>query len=117
MSLVVDAEKADEVAVRLGDALRKARGSMSAASLARGLQVAPNYIARWEAGGRRLDLETIERIEMLLGVRTGTVLRLAGYVDDGGLIDLDTLTPGARRGISAILREYADDGVASDGTD
>lgn len=117
MSLVAEAEKVDGVAIRLGGAVRKARGSTSAASLARRLGVPPNYIARWEAGNRRLDFETIEAIEAALGVRAGTVLRLAGYVDDGGLIDLDTLRPDLRRTVSAILREHADNDVVSDGAD
>lgn len=104
----------DDVAVRLGAGLKETRTrvGISQAELARrmstpGELVPPNYISRWEAGGRRLDVETIERMERLLGVQRGTVWRLAGYVEDDAL-DLGSLDPAAQKAIRAILRAFED---------
>lgn len=108
MSVSAPEKPVDVVAVRLGDALRRARAivDVSQAELARRLAVPPNYVNRWEAGSRRLDLETVETAEKLLGVRPGTVWRLAGYVEDDGLIDIDALGPDAARAVRAVIREF-----------
>ena len=112
------AEKSDDVAVRLGDGLRQARAmvDMSQAELARRLGVIPQYVNRWEAGGRRIDPETIEAAERELGVRRGTVWRLAGYVDDAGLVDLDLLGADAARAVRAVIREFQSMGNGGPGS-
>lgn len=110
---MVEAER-DQVAARLGDALRKARASVdvSQAELARRLGVIPQELNRWESGRRRISLETLVEAEQALGVRAGTVLRLAGYVDDGGLIDVATLAPWAQRSVSLIIESATRSEVA-----
>lgn len=119
-------EPVDEVAVRLGTGLRRAIeiADVTQAELARRLGVPPNYVSRWIAGsgsmGRRLDLETIEQAEHVMGLTPGTVLRHAQFVDDGTLIDVGSLPEGAQRSVRAILREYGVDGgegVGGDGVD
>lgn len=120
MSAVAEVEKAlDLVAVRLGEGLRGARtaAGVSQAELARRLGVAPNQVNRWEAGGRRLDLETIQQAEELMSLPRGTVFRLAGYVDDDGLLDVSTLPMWASKAVRAILRDLHVEGDGSDGTD
>lgn len=109
----------DPVAVRLGGGLRGARlaAGVSQAELARRLGVAPNQLNRWEAGGRRLDLETIEQAEQRLGLPRGTVFRLAGYVEDAGLLDVATLPAWASKAVRAILRDLSVDGDGADGPD
>lgn len=106
----------DPVAVRLGEGLRKARAAagISQAELARRLGVAPNQVNRWEAGGRRLDLETIQQAEALMSLPGGTVFRLAGYVKDDGLVDVASLPRWASRAIRAILLDVEKD--QADGT-
>jgi transcriptional regulator with XRE-family HTH domain len=117
LSVVAEEKAVDAVAVRLGEGLRGARGvaGIHQAELARRLGVPPNYVNRWEAGGRRLDIETIEQAEQVMSVPRGTVLRLAGYVSDGDLLDLGSLDAAAQRSIRAILREFK--AVDSDGSD
>lgn len=118
MTVVVAApDKSDDVvAARLGAALRQARlnAEVSQADLARRLDVIPQELNRWESGRRRISPETIADAERALKVRVGTVGRLAGYVDDGGLIDVDTLPPWARRSIRALLRQVDQDRSAED---
>jgi transcriptional regulator with XRE-family HTH domain len=115
---------ADPVAARLGDALRQARTGVgvSGAELARRLGVIPQELNRWEAGRRKISLETIIEAEKALRVRAGTVLRIAGYVDDGGLVDVATLAPWAQRSVSLIIEDAkrrqmpgADDGDGAEG--
>lgn len=106
-------EKPDDVvAARLGQALKTARinAGIGQAELARLLtavpgyeKTIPNYVVRWEKGERRLDIEAIEAIERLLNVQPGTLFRLAGYVDDGKLVDLDTLPTMMRVMIEASI--------------
>jgi transcriptional regulator with XRE-family HTH domain len=100
-------ERNDAVATRLGEALRRTRAlvDVSQSELARRLGVSPQYVNRWEAGGRRIDPETVEQAERLLGVRRGTVWRLAGFVEDEGLVDLDLLGVEAARIVRAVIRE------------
>lgn len=120
--VVAEAEKqVDEVAVRLGTGLKLARESvdMKQAELARRLGVIPNQIWRWETGERRLAPETIERAETVMGTPRGTVFRLAGYVDDDGLVDVGSLPAWASRSIKAILRDVEvdkDQAARSNGT-
>lgn len=121
MALVFEAEKMqdDEVAVRLGRGLKQARAlaGVNGAELARRLTAAgvnetgipSSQVYRWESGERPLNLRLIETSERLMGLRPGTVLRLAGYVDDDGLVDVDTLEPWARRSIQALLRQVEQD--------
>lgn len=73
----------DVIANRLGQGLRSIRGDVSQAELARRLGVASTTVFRWEAGDRRLDLETVERIERALSCPPGSILRAAGFVADG----------------------------------
>lgn len=125
VALVVEAvnEQGDEgAAVRLGRALKKARESagVSGPELARRLNAAgvsdaieASHIYRWEAGGRPLNLGLIEAAEQLMGLDAGTVLRLAGYVDDGGLINVATLPGWANKAVRAILRDLS---IEGDGT-
>lgn len=114
---VVASERSDAVAVRLGDALRRARAAsgVSQAELARRLGVIPQELNRWEAGRRRVPIETLEAAEQAMGAEPGTVFRLAGYVSDGKLIDLGSLSPGARLAVEAILRAF--NSVDSNGAD
>lgn len=111
----------DPVAVRLGDGLRRARtiAGCNQRQLARLLDVPPNYVSRWETGVRRLEFETIERAEQLMGLQPGTVFRCAGYVKDNAL-DLGSLTPESQKAIRAILRVFEDgsgEAVSGDGLD
>jgi transcriptional regulator with XRE-family HTH domain len=108
MAPVAEEQSVDEIAARLGRALRKARedAGVTQSDLARRLETTPNQVSRWEAGGRRLDLEVVEEAEMAMGLTSGTVLRLAGFVSDGQLVDLGALPNGARRSVRAILREW-----------
>ena len=130
VALVVETENMqdDEVAVRLGRGLKQARMSagVSGAELARrltatGLNEAgfpSSQIYRWEAGERPLNLRLIEAAERVMGLRAGTILRLAGYVDDDGLIDVDTLAPMPRYAIGAILEQAArNEAIRGDGED
>lgn len=121
---VAEVEKmTDEVAIRLGRGLReaRARAGITAAELARRLSAAglsdtsipPNYVSRWEAGGRRLDVETITMAEQVMKLRAGTVFRLAGYVDDGDLIDVGTLPPWSQRSVRAILKDAGHEELVS----
>lgn len=106
---VAAAEKpVDVIAVRLGAGMRRAReiAGVTQAELARRLSVPPGYVNRWESGGRRLDIETVEQAEQLMSLVPGTVLRCADFVDDGELIDLGSLSSEAQRAIRAILREF-----------
>jgi transcriptional regulator with XRE-family HTH domain len=115
--VVAASDKSDDVvAARLGAALRQARlnAEVSQADLARRLNVIPQQLNRWESGQRRISPETIADAERALKVRVGTVGRLAGYVDDGGLIDVDTLPPWARRSIRALLRQVEQDRSVQD---
>jgi transcriptional regulator with XRE-family HTH domain len=97
----------DPVAARLGDALRQARAAVdvSGAELARRLGVIPQELNRWEAGRRKISLEMIVAAEKALHLRAGTVLRIAGFVDDGGLVDVATLAPWAQRSVSLIIED------------
>jgi transcriptional regulator with XRE-family HTH domain len=105
--MVESPERPDPVAARLGDALRQARIAVdiSGAELARRLGVIPQELNRWEMGRRKVSLETILEAEQALKVRAGTVLRLAGFVDDGGLVDVATLAPWAQRSVSLIIED------------
>ena len=110
-------------AIRLGRAFKKARESsgVSGAELARRLNasgisdsIEASHIYRWEAGGRPLNLDIIECAEQVMGLDAGAVLRLAGYVDDRGLLDISTLPPWAGKAVRAILRDLR---IEGDGTD
>jgi transcriptional regulator with XRE-family HTH domain len=98
---------ADPVAARLGVALKQARAAVdvSGAELARRLGITPQELNRWEAGKRKLSLETVVDAERALAVRAGTVLRLAGFVDDGGLIDVATLPQDAQWSVSVLIED------------
>lgn len=117
MLVVADDGKVDGVAVRLGEGLRAARAiaGINQRELARLLAVPANYVSRWETGTRRLEIDTIEQIERAMGLQSGTVFRLAGYVSDGSLLDLGSLTSESQRAIRSILREFEKDNPASDG--
>lgn len=131
VALVVEAMnmQGDEgAAVRLGRAFKKVRedAGVSGPELARRLTAAgvsegltASHIYRWEAGGRPLNLGLIEIAERVMGVGTGTVLRRAGYVDDAGLVDVDTIAPEYRESVRLLLdaarrrKETGGDGVDS----
>jgi transcriptional regulator with XRE-family HTH domain len=112
--VVADRTSLDPVAVRLGEGLRAAcnNAGVTFKEVAARLGVRPEQVSTWATGSKQLQMETMERIEQILGVQRGTILRLAGYVDDGKLIDLESLTPGARLAVEAILRAF--DSVDSD---
>lgn len=97
--------ESDQVAARLGAAVRLAREGVGVtqAELGRRLGIASQEMNRYERGGSRLSLERIVDVERVLGVRAGTVLRLAGFVDDNGLVDVDTLAPWAQTSIGILL--------------
>lgn len=119
MLIVAEVEKpTDDIALRLGAGLRAARqiAGINQRHLARLLDVPANYVSRWETGVRRLELETIERAERLMGVQPGTVFRGAGFVDDGDQLNLGSLDPAAQRAIRAILREFEPPASGEDGT-
>lgn len=129
MAFVVEADRmSDDVAVRLGQALKQARTQvgMTGAELARQLTASGRFdkgvpvqnVYRWESGERPLSLATIELAEGIMKLRAGTILRLAGYVDDGDLIDVGTLPPWAQRPVRAILKDADRDKlVGSNGED
>lgn len=105
-------------ATRLGRAFKKARESagISGSELARRLNatgisdsIEASHIYRWEAGGRPLNLPLIESAERVMDLSPGTVLRLAGYVDDAGLLNVDSLPYWARRTVRAILLDVEQD--------
>lgn len=110
----------DSVAVRLGEALQKARAAagVSRAELARRLGVIPNYLYRWETGERRVDVEVILESERVMGLRAGTVYRLAGYVDDDGLVDVDTIPSPMGDSVRLLIAEARRrEQAAGDGVD
>jgi transcriptional regulator with XRE-family HTH domain len=110
------------LAVRLGGGLAAARRvagltqeELADRLTAAGIRTPKNYVGRWEIGTRLLDLSKIEKAEEVMGLTRGTVFRLAGFVDDGELIDLGSLAPGVRQAVEDIVRALG--GANRNGTD
>lgn len=81
-------------AMQLGEAIRRVRASVGQMELAKRMNdpvVDQSRISKWERGIGHPSLDQIRAIEDALGVRRGSVLRLAGYVEDEGST-LDTIT-------------------------
>ena len=81
---------ATPVGARLGAALRATYedAGVSQEQLADGLGVDQTTISSWARGMRRAPLDALEEVEKICRVRKGTILRRAGYVDEG--VDLVT---------------------------
>lgn len=109
--LTAVAPSLDELYKHLGRALKAAReeAGMSAQQLADQLGVTDLTVYRWESGGRRIDLDVLQRIHGVLGLRKGELLRAAGVVDEGRLVDLDALPPELRRVFVTLLRDFGHD--------
>lgn len=65
----------------LGRAIRRHIGDLSQAELASMLGMAQNSVSLWERGGVDLTCGQVAAIERCLGLRPGTLLIEAGYVD------------------------------------
>ena len=76
---------ATPVGGRLANALRATyeEAGTSQEELARALGVDQTTISGWARGHRRPPLEVLPEIERACGMQRGTILRRAGYVDDG----------------------------------
>ena len=83
----------EEVAVRLGRALRSLRSQIgvSASEVARRIEQPSHYVSRWETGQRTPDLAVVNRIEDALEVTRGTVLKMAGFVSTADSKTLEVL--------------------------
>lgn len=81
---------AEPVGGRLSAALRETveKAGVSQIEIAERLGVDQPTVSRWVRGMRRPPLDILATIEDMAGVQKGTVLRVAGYVDD----DLDVIT-------------------------
>lgn len=68
--------------VPLGQAIRRVRGDVDQRVVAEAVGRDQGTISKWERGQASPTLEQILSIERALGVLAGSILRLAGYVDD-----------------------------------
>lgn len=64
----------------LGLAIRVARGEMTQAELGALMGTLQTTVSRWELGLVDLAVEQVHGLEAVLGLRPGTLLRVAGYV-------------------------------------
>lgn len=71
-----------ERTIRLGRAIRAARGLVSQKELAERLGVEQPLVSKWENDRRRPSLEELHAIEGALGRRQGFILITAGCVHD-----------------------------------
>ena len=67
--------------VRLGPAIRQARGDMTQTSLADAIGVDQPTVSRWERDEQRPSLEQLAAVDAATGRRRGFVLIAAGLVD------------------------------------
>ena len=67
---------------RLGQAIKRERGGRSQTDLADLIAVRQATWSDWERGKSKPTVEQIRRIEQVLGVPAGYLLRAAGFVDD-----------------------------------
>ena len=68
--------------VRLGSAIRRARGTMTQTDLAQALGLDQPKISKWERDKDRPSLEDIQAIEDATGARRGFILISAGCVEE-----------------------------------
>lgn len=69
--------------MRVGEAVRQVRGHVLQEDLAGRLGIDQGTLSRWERSiGKGPTLDDLQSIEKVLGIRHGTILRLAGYVED-----------------------------------
>lgn len=71
--------------MRIGNAIRDARGARSQEQLAADLGHRQGTISRWERGAETPDVESLTRIEAALGLRRGELLLAAGLVEPEGV--------------------------------
>lgn len=65
----------------LGRAIRRARRAMSQSELGAAVNRPQSCISVWERGGVDLGVDRVYEIEDVLGLRHGTLLAQAGYID------------------------------------
>lgn len=68
--------------VKLGQAIRQVRGDIDQRDLATAIGRDQGTISKWEQDRGRPDLEHLAAIEIVANVPRGTVLRVAGYIED-----------------------------------
>ena len=68
--------------MKLAEAVRTARGSMTQDVLRQELEVSQATVSRWENGEDAPSLDTLSAIEDICGRPQGFIVRLAGYVAD-----------------------------------
>lgn len=94
-------DAARRVGSHLDAELRQRR--LTPTALARAIGVSQVSARRWIEGEAMPDHKNVAAIQNFLELRAGTIYRWAGWVDDRGLIDIETLSPHVRRSIKAIL--------------
>lgn len=87
-----DTQAARARAIALGAAIRHHRGEMTQTELADRLCVSQSAVSQWESGTFQITAEHVIGLERELGLRSGSLLLEAGYVDEA-LLGID----GARR--------------------
>ena len=83
-----EAREAKAHAQALGAAIRRHRGEMTQTELADRLSVSQSAVSQWETGVTQVTAEHIIQLERELGLRSGSLLVEAGYVDES-LLGLD----------------------------
>ena len=78
---------AEPIGGRLSEAFRQTYESagVSQLDIAAALDVDQPTVSKWARGMRRPPLDALPVTEQLAGVPKGTILRLAGYVDDSNV--------------------------------
>ena len=112
---------AEPVGGRLPAALREvvSRANLQQTDIAERLGVDQGLVSRWMNGIRRPPLEAIAAIEEMAGVPLGTILRHAGYVEDGvdviSAVHADRkLSDAAKRALIAVYDGFHTDVAVKD---
>ena len=84
-----DSQVAEARARALGASIRRHRGETSQAELADRLSVSQSLVSQWETGVVQVTAEHVIGVERVLGIRSGSLLIEAGYVDES-LLGIDS---------------------------
>lgn len=76
---------AEPIGGRLSEVFRQTyeAAGLSQVDIAEALGVDQPTVSKWARGMRRPPLDALPIVERMAGLRAGTILRRAGYVDDG----------------------------------